>query len=363
MRIDAGFDPEQALTMRLSVPGPAGAESEEDRQRYRAFLAGALRRLRDIPGVTAAGAVSALPMSGWMSDEIFDIEGRVVPPGAARRDEELRTVTPGWFAAAGMRILRGRDVADADGPDRPFVVVVNEAFARKHFPGDDALGKRITFDDGRQQWMTIVGVVNDVREFGLDADVKPIMYVPHAQRPGATMTLVLRSPQPLADLARAAQSAVAALDPRQPVFAVRPLRELVSGSLAQRTFALLVVQAFSLVALLLAGIGLYGVLAYSVARRTREFGIRVALGARRAHVLGLVARESAAVVLAGVAAGLAGALVAARSAASLVYGADALDVPALLAATAVLAAVCGVATLLPARRATRVDPAVALQAE
>jgi len=363
MRVDAGFEPEHAVTMRVSVPGPPGIENEDDFERYRRFMAAALQRMRELPDVNAVGAVSALPMSGSASDEAFEIEGRATPAGAERRDEELRLVTPGWFAAAGMRVLRGRDVADTDDAKAPLTGVVNEAFARKHFPGEDPIGRRLTFMTREPHWITVVGVVNDVREFGLDAEVKPILYVPFAQRPSPTMTFVLRSARPLGDVARMAQSAVAAIDPRQPVFAVRPLRDLVARSLAHRTFALVVVQAFSTIALLLAAIGLYGVLAYGVALRTREFGIRVALGAQRGHVLGLVARESAAVMLAGVTAGLAGSVAAAHSASSLVYGGSTLDVPALIAAATLLSAVCAVATLIPARRATRVDPVVALQAE
>jgi len=205
--------------------------------------------------------------------------------------------------------------------------------------------------------------VNDVRELGLDTEVTPIMYFPFAQDPRSTMTIVLRSRDAEGAAMKEALAAISGLDPTLPAFAVRPLQDLVSSSLEERKFALALTQAFAIIALAFAAIGLYGVLAYTVASRTREIGVRMALGARPLEVLGLVARESAAVVGLGVVLGAAGAAVATRAIAGLLYGVSPLDPLALALAAGALAIVCIVATIVPARRATRIDPAIALQSE
>jgi len=270
-------------------------------------------------------------------------------------------VTPGTFAALGMRIVHGRAIEDTDRAGAPGAVVVNEAFARKYF-GGDAIGHRITLDP-KAGWSTIVGVVNDVRELGLDTEVAPIMYFAFAQDPRNTMTIVVRSRNPEGAAMKEALSTLSALDPTLPAFAVRPLRELVSSSLEERMFALALTQAFAIIALAFAAIGLYGVLAYTVASRAREIGVRMALGARPAGILGLVARESASVVGLGIVLGAAGAAVATRAISGLLYGVSPLDPLALCLAAGALGVVCMIATVVPARRATRIDPAISLKSE
>ncbi|MFL5279053.1 MAG: ABC transporter permease [Myxococcales bacterium] len=371
VHVDPGFDPRGAVTLRIALPSPgsaassivspaSGTQTSSERARYDLFYQRALQALRDRPGTVAAGAIDFLPMS-TTTDRYFDIEGRPTPPGADRLDEQIRMVTPGYFAAIGMRVLRGRPIEETDRSGAPGAVVVNEAFARKYF-GGDAIGHRITLDP-KAGWSTIVGVVNDVRELGLDTEVTPIMYFPFAQDPRSAMTIVFRSRNGEGAAMKEALSAISGLDPTLPAFAVRPLRELVSSSLEERKFALAVTQAFALIALAFAAIGLYGVLAYTVASRTREIGVRMALGARPLEVLGLVARESAAVVGLGVVLGGAGAAVATRAMGGLLYGVSPLDPVALGVAAGALGIVCIVATIVPARRATRIDPAIALQSE
>jgi putative ABC transport system permease protein len=305
--------------------------------------------------------VDYAPLSGVANDQTFELEGRPVAAGAQPPDEEIRVVTAGWFEAMRIPLLRGRLPADTDTAESARVVVVNHSLARRYWPEGDALGQRLRIT-GDAHWSTVVGVVGDVREFGLDAPIRPTMYVPFDQAPTNTLTLVVRSKEPREAL-HAAQKVLSSVDPRLPAYQLKPLDDVLSASLAQRRFAMQLLQAFAAVALLLAGLGLYGVLAYAVTQRTREIGVRMALGAAPAQAIGLVAKESIAVVGAGVLVGCCGALVAARLFAGLLFHVPAADPLALLSAVSVLAGVAVIATFLPARRAARVDPAVALRAD
>jgi predicted permease len=355
---DPGFQPAGAVALHVSLPGGFG----DDEQRYRTVFRSVLQRLRELPGTSAAGGVDYAPLSGVPTDQPFEIEGRPVPAGAQPPDEENRTVTPGWFEAMGIPILRGRNLLESDAAGKAPVVVINDTFARKYWPGGDALGRRLRLS-GDPRWWAVAGVVGDVREFGLDEDVPPTMYFPLDQMPTDTLTLVVRSKAPPREVMRGAQQVLSAIDPRLPAYQVQPMSEVLAASLAQRAFALKLLHGFAALALLLAGLGLYGVLAYTVAQRTREIGVRMALGARPVQALALVARESATVVGAGLLLGVAGALAAARFFAGLLFGVGPADPLALLVAVLVLGAVALAATLVPARRAALVDPAVALRAE
>ena len=358
VKIDPGFRPYGAVALDVSLPGGF----PDDDQRQRTTFRSVLQRLRELPGTTAAGGVDYAPLSGVPTDQSFEIEGRPVPAGAQPPDEENRTVTPGWFEAMGIPLLRGRTPQETDAADKAPVVVINQSFARKYWPAGDALGQRLRLA-GDPRWWAVAGVVGDVREFGLDAEVHPIMYFPFDQLPTNTLTLVVRSNAPAREVLRDAQQVLSAVDPRLPAYQTRSLGDTLSASLAQRRFALKLLHGFAALALMLAGLGLYGVLAYAVTQRTREIGVRMALGARPAQALALVARESAAVVGAGLVLGSAGALASARLFAGLLFGVGPADPPALLAAVLVLGAISLAATLVPARRAALVDPAVALRAE
>ncbi|MFL5410225.1 MAG: ABC transporter permease [Myxococcales bacterium] len=354
VHIDPGFDPKGVVALTLGVAG--------DDQKHRTVFGATLQRLRDLPGSEAAGGVDYAPLSGVANDVNFEIEGRPIPQGAQPPDEEIRIVTPGWFEAMRIPLVRGRVFAATDGPRALPVVNVNEALARKYWPSADPLGQRLRlFGDPR--WWTVAGVVGSIREFGLDADVTPTLYFPFDQLPNGTLTLFVRSKMAARDVIRSAQDVVSAIDPTLAAWQVRPVGEMLSASLAQRAFALEILQGFALVALLLAGLGLYGVLAYAVAQRTREIGVRMALGARPIQALVLVGRESLVVVGGGVLLGIAGALASARMISGLLFGIGPADPLALLGAAAVLALVSLIATLLPARRAALVDPVVALRAE
>ena len=363
LRVDPGFRPDEVLTLRVALPRSAAAQPQAEDARYRAFFDEALEKLRSLPGVSAAGAVDFLPLSGVANDATFQVEGDPTAPGAPRPDEEVRVVLPGYFEALGIRLLRGRTIADADRGAATPAIVVNQALARRYFQDEDPLGRRLLIDSAGA-W-TIVGVVADVHEFGLDAQAKPQMYLPYHQLPGAgrSMTVVLRGSVPEGRLIAPARDALAALDQQQAVFDVRPMREMLAGSLERRRFALVLVESFAALALLLSALGLYGVMAYTVAQRRHEFGVRMALGATGAQVLRLVARESTAVVGVGLGVGLGGALIAGRLVSGLLFAVNATDPASLAGGAAVLVAACALASWLPARRATRVDPMVALRSE
>jgi putative ABC transport system permease protein len=351
VHVDPGFQPAGAVTFVVGVQGDA-----------RPLFRAALQRMRELPGTTEAGGIDYQPLSGVANDQPFEIDGRPVPAGGQVPDEETRVVTPGWFEAMGVPLRAGRTPKETDGADKAPVVVVNESFARKFWRDGDPLGQRLRLA-GDPRWWTVAGVVGDVRDFGLDADVRPTLYFPFDQLPTNTLTLVVRSQAPARDVLRGAQRILAGISPLATAYKLQPLNEALSASLSQRSFALKLLHALAALALLLAGLGLYGVLAYAVTQRTREIGVRMALGARPVQALALVARESAAVVGAGLVAGAAGAVLSARLYAGLLFGVAPSDPTALFASLLVLTAVAAAATLLPARRAARVDPAVALRAE
>ena len=361
--VDPGFRAGGVLTFRAVVPTPPGTPMDQAGDRARSYIDRARVALASVPGVESFGAISRPPLGGAAGDRLFSVEGDVEGPNTERRSEQYRIVTPGFFETLRIPLVQGRRIEWTDSVGAPPVVVVNEAFARKVFPRGDALGKRISLTSPASAWTTIVGVVGDVREFGLDEPVEPIMYWPHAQQPTDGMSFVVRSSVPYVQMSRAAGSAVGAVDAQVPIFGMTPYESLLSASVAQRRFSLALVATFALLALVLAAVGLYGVVAYSVRQRTKEIGVRMAIGADAVRIARLVASESARMVGIGLALGLVGALVVARLLASFLYGVGPADPLALAGAGLVLAAAAALATVFPVRRATRVDPVIALAAE
>jgi putative ABC transport system permease protein len=358
--VNPGFNSRQVLTMELALPVlkyPRGKPVAD-------FFAEMQRRVATIPGIRYAGITSILPLSGSNSDSSFTIDGQVEQAmmNHAFPDEEQRTVSPDYFHVLEIPLLKGRFFTEADAVDSPPVVIVNQALAKKYWPNGDALGKRITFDDPRKdpKWTTIVGIVGDVRHRGLDEPSRPEFYQPHSQKSYRSMILAVRSGQDPRTLTSAIRHELINLDPDLPIAHVRTLDEVVSDSIAPRRVSVLLLGVFAVMALVLASIGMYGVMSYLVAQRTHEIGVRMALGAQRTDVLKLILRRGATLIAAGTAIGLVFALIGSRALASLLYGIGAFDVTTFVAVTLALAAVALLASYIPALRATQADPMIAL---
>ena len=358
-QVDLGFDAEQVLTARISLPEARYLAPAQQA----AFFDALVTRVGALPGVTAAGTVSWLPLSGLRSATDLWIEGRPVPPPDERIGAHIQAVTPDYFRAMGIPLREGRTFAASDGVEQPKAVVVSRSFAERYLAGGPALGQRIAMPWGDTLRGTIVGVVGDVRHAGVDSLPHPTLYWAESQWPWNAMTLVVRTNGDPEGLAPSLVAEIHALDPQLPVADVRPMQAYLGDTLARRRFTMTLLAGFATTALALTAVGLYGVMAYSVAQRTRELGIRLALGASRQRVLRAELRRASAVVGVGVAAGLVGAAAFTRVLDALLFGVSATDPAVFALIIALLAAVGLVASWIPARRATRVDPMVALRAD
>ncbi|MDB4965443.1 MAG: transporter permease [Myxococcales bacterium] len=366
--VKPGFRPDHVLTLRVSLPTPNGTAADADTARYAAFFARATKRLAELPGVQAAGGITLLPLDGDSTDNSFEIENYVPRSPGDLPDNEVREVTPGYFTAMGVPLLAGRLLAESDDKGAPPVVVINQAMAKRYWrDGEDPIGKHLKLKSARspqKDWSTVVGIVGDVRGFGLDKPAKAEMYFAHDQlRRSAAMALVLRTAGEPTAMANSARAVIGEIDPKQPVFNVRTMEDYLSSSMAQRRFSLVLMLIFGGVALLLAAVGIYGVMSYTVAQRTQEIGIRVALGATPGNVLGMVVRQGMTLVAIGLGAGIIGSLAVTRLVSSLLYGVSTTDFVTYLVIAVALGSVALLATVIPARRATRVDPMLALRAD
>ncbi|MCC7034431.1 MAG: ABC transporter permease [Acidobacteria bacterium] len=357
--VDPGFDPSRVLTMQVIL----SATSPDDAPRVARFHQEAVDRLRSIPGVRQAAGTVFLPLAGQGSATSFWMADRPEPAAADRPVAEIRPVTPGYFETMGIPRLAGRDFDAGDTPDRPLVAVVNETFARRFSSGENPIGRRLTYSWDKPTTVEVVGVVGDVRLTTLDGEVRATVYLPNAQRTIPMMTYALRTEGDPLTVAGAAIEAVRALAPNQPVSRVRALNEVVGQSLARPRIASTALLVFAAVALLLAAIGVYGVIAYSVSQRWTEFGVRLALGASPGAIRGMVVRRGLGLVLLGLALGLAAALPLARALESQLFGVRPFDWPTYGLVAAVMGLVGLAASWIPALRATRMDPAAALRAD
>lgn len=352
LAVDPGFRTDGVVAMDLSLPRARLAEGESAGDFYR----GLLERIEALAPVRLAGATSHLPLSGEDGDRAFTVEGREpVRPGESY-GAEYRRISGRYLQAMGIPLLAGRHFTADDGAAAPRVVMVNQALARRFFPQEEALGQRILIHDGEIEPWEIVGVVGDVRHFGVDAEPRPEMYVPLAQRPWLNMTLVV-SAEGAGAVVPAVRQEIAAVDSALPVSNVKTLEGYLSASLARQRFSLALLAGFAAAALALSVMGVYGVQSHLTARRRQEMGLRMALGARRGTVLLLILRQGLLAVLAGVATGMVAAFGLTRLLTSQLYAVSPLDPWTFLLVPLLLAAVAAVACYLPARRALRLDPA------
>jgi putative ABC transport system permease protein len=363
-RVDTGFRADHLLTLQLSFRGNRWTDA-----RRIAFVDDLFARVRAQPGVSNVAAALSLPINGSQWNSVFVAEGQPVP---ARRElipsAAMTPVTPGYFETMGMRLARGRLFTAADGPQASRVIVVNEALARRIWPGEDPVGKRLKqgwpeTPERVAPWREVVGVVGDVKFDGL-SELTPLqVYIPFAQATTDDVALIVRTDVDPASLRSPVEAAVHALDRDLPVYSVRTMDRVLEASIARERMAVLVLMVFAIVALTLASVGLYGVVAHGVTERTHEIGVRIALGAERRHVLGLVVRQGLSMAVVGTVIGIGGAIALSRWIEGLLFGVTATDPTTIGSVVAMLLVVALVACYVPGWRATRVDPTQALRAE
>ncbi|HEX4439091.1 MAG TPA: ABC transporter permease [Thermoanaerobaculia bacterium] len=356
-RVDPGFDPKNLSRMAIDLP-----ESKYgDPQRRAAFFHALLDKARAVPGVEAAALVSDLPLTGTSNWPVA-FEGRPTPPVSQQPNVVTAIVAGDYFRTMRIPILSGRAFSTSDGPDAPGAVVISQSMAQRFWPGEDPIGKRFTTYFASDKPRQVVGIVGDVKLHGLDVrEPVPAMYLPLEQVPTSEMELAIRSRVP--NVLTAAIAAVRALDPDQPILESGTVEQLLRDSLSRQRFAMLLLGGFAALAILLAAVGIYSVLAYGVRRRRREIGIRMALGAQTGAVLRMIVLQGMRTALVGVAIGLTAALALGRVLASLLYGVRASDPATFAAVAALLCAVALAASLLPAMRAARIDPIRTLRDE
>ncbi len=356
--VDPGFNPKDATVLRLSLPEK---KYEKDAQQV-AFADALLERLRVLPGVQEVGLTHTLPLLGdWILT--FQITGRPPVAPSDLPNTNYYAVTPGYFRAMGIPLIRGRLFTPQDNAKAPRVAVINETMAKEFFPNEDPIGKRINVQNGPENWRQIVGIVGDIKQYGVDKATTVQTYEPFAQHPFNTLNVVLRTSGSPAALTGALRPAVYSVDKDQPVGKIQPLSEILSETIAKQRFAMTLVAAFSLVALVIASIGIYGVMSYNVVQRRGEIGIRMALGAQTRDVLNLILSSGGKLVGLGLLVGLLATLLATRAMGSILFQTGAFDLFTLGAITLLLAFVALIACLLPAQRATHVNPIEALRDE
>jgi putative ABC transport system permease protein len=364
LKVDPGFRSDHVLTVSIPLPASRYPEAAQEA----AFFQRLLERVRELPGVRAAGAVTDVPLFGGSSTG-FDVEGRPLAAPNERPMTDFRSATPDYFRAMGMGLAAGRDFTTNDKADAPPVTVINETLARRYFGKENPIGKRIGLSRPID-WREIVGVVHDVRNYGLASEVKPECYVPYLQNgpdylagSASWMVMVVHTESDPLGYVAAIKETLQKIDKDQPIASAKPMAAYLAQSVAQRRFNMLLLAVFAGLALLLAAIGIYGVISYSVAQRQREVGIRMALGARPGHVLALIVRQGMRPALIGLVAGIFAAAGLTRFMRSLLFQVGANDPLVFIGVALVLALVAAAACFIPARRAAYLDPVVTLRSE
>ncbi len=368
VQTDPGFRTEHVLTFNLSLPDASYPKPEQSD----AFYSRLLTDVRAIPGVEGASGIFGMPLTGFSYQiSVYILDGRLLSSDEqdALASPQIRIIAPDYFDVLGIRTLRGRPITEVDNAAAPRAVVVNEAAARLYWPGEDPVGREITVGTslglGRgRAGGTVVGVVADTKDFGPGEATKPQIFLSHSQMPVTFMSVVVRTASPNSEaLLSSIRERLRAIDPNVPIYQARTIDQLMGESVAKPRFYMLLLGTFALCALLLAAIGIYGVMAYVVGQRTHEIGVRMALGARGNQVLREVVARGMRPAIVGLAAGLAGALALTGVLSKLLYGVSATDPITFAGVALVLVAVALLANWIPARRASRVDPAIALRSE
>jgi predicted permease len=354
--VSPGFSTDGVLTMQVAANDPKYKDDKPLATFYREIE----ERIANVPGVKVEGVVSVLPLTGAVGWGGINVEGYKPPPGQELQ-VDLRTASEDYFLAMEIPLIKGRFFSKHDTAEMPQVIIIDEKFAQRFWPNDDPIGKHLWFDPKKP--FTIVGVVGVVKQYGLETDGKIAVYFSQQQGPGRGMFLVTRSSSDATPLADAIAREIHAVDPTVVVYGIRSMRDRLYDSLARQRFASTMLSAFAAFALLLAAVGLYGVMSYLVSQSSRDIGVRVALGARPGDIVGMIVRQGMGLTAIGILAGLAGAAVLTRVMASLLFGVSAIDAATFAVVPGILAAVAFIATAIPALRATKVDPMVALREE
>jgi putative ABC transport system permease protein len=360
LKTDAGFDPKGVLALDVPLSRTTYKTPEQRSAAFQQLIG----RMKTLPGVRDVSVTSNVPLTDFDVELSFQIEGRAPYKPGEEATADYTVTGADYFRTMNIPLMQGRVFSDQDSANSPQVMVVSNAFVKRYFPNEDPIGRRIVFDGKDEKPREIVGVVGDIRRNGLDVDVEPEMYVSHIQNPERRLNLVIRTEaRDASQIAQAARAEVKAFDPNQIIWRTETLEALLGTSVAPRRFNMLLLGIFAGVALVLAAVGLYSVMSYSVSWRTHEIGIRMALGAKRADVLRLVVRQGMTMTLIGLAIGLVFAFLLSRVMAGLLYGVSHNDPLTFAGVSIVLLAVALLACLIPARRATRVDPIIALRTE
>ena len=358
--VSPGFNPDHVISMRFAAVGP---KLKEDAARER-FVAGLFERVRNLPGVTAAGGVTALPFTSSVGWGGVTVEGYIPPPNQPEIQVDKRLATDDYFRTMQIPLLHGRFFSSTDTLSSPKVIVIDQKMADYFWPNENPIGKRVrNGDDPKEPWFTVAGVVGIVKEYGLDVDTRMVMYFSQNQIPSSSMYVVARSDSDPASLTSSITQEIHGLEPDAPVYDVSTMEQRLSESLARQRFSMVMLGAFAAFALILAAVGVYGVMSYVVTQGTRDIAIRMALGAQESNILRLVVRQGMTLAIIGITAGVIGAFALSRVMSALLFGVSARDAITFIAVPTILAIIALAACYIPARRAIKVDPIVALRYE